>query len=161
MPYIDEVALTFPALKIICGHIGYPWTEEMIGVAWKHKNVYIGEFIVSVHQIQLIVCDLYVGRHFGMVTALLSTSTGPFHANEREAQSHVWDEFLTTPMGQVRGAEFAFLLSYYLFIIYYFFQKKKKKNIEFYQGSTPRPSVLRWMPCVVIEAASGCTAVFR
>lgn len=41
IPYIDEVALKFPALKIICGHIGHPWTAEMIAVAWKHENVYI------------------------------------------------------------------------------------------------------------------------
>ncbi|ELU14013.1 hypothetical protein CAPTEDRAFT_212394 [Capitella teleta] len=41
VPYIDQVALDFPELKIICGHIGYPWTDEMISVAWKHKNVYI------------------------------------------------------------------------------------------------------------------------
>lgn len=41
VPYLDEVALTFPELTIVGGHIGYPWTDEMIGVAWKHKNVYI------------------------------------------------------------------------------------------------------------------------
>lgn len=41
VPYLDEVALTFPELKIVGGHIGYPWTDEMIGVAWKHANVYI------------------------------------------------------------------------------------------------------------------------
>lgn len=41
VPYLDEVALTFPKLKIIGGHLGYPWTNEMIGVAWKHENVYI------------------------------------------------------------------------------------------------------------------------
>jgi uncharacterized protein len=41
VPYIDEIALKFPDLKIVCGHTGYPWTAEMIGVAWKHKNVYI------------------------------------------------------------------------------------------------------------------------
>lgn len=39
--YIDEVALDFPELRIVCGHIGWPWTEEMIAVAWKHKNVFI------------------------------------------------------------------------------------------------------------------------
>ncbi|ODH49394.1 hypothetical protein GX48_04479 [Paracoccidioides brasiliensis] len=39
--YIDEIALKFPTLSIICGHIGYPWTAEMISVAWKHPNVYI------------------------------------------------------------------------------------------------------------------------
>ena len=41
VPYLDEVALTFPELKIVGGHIGYPWTDEMIGLAWKHENVYI------------------------------------------------------------------------------------------------------------------------
>jgi uncharacterized protein len=41
VPYLDEVALTFPELRIVAGHIGYPWTDEMIGVAWKHDNVYI------------------------------------------------------------------------------------------------------------------------
>jgi predicted TIM-barrel fold metal-dependent hydrolase len=41
VPYLDEVALVFPELKIVAGHIGFPWTEEMIGVAWKHENVYI------------------------------------------------------------------------------------------------------------------------
>ncbi|MDZ4859366.1 MAG: amidohydrolase family protein [Candidatus Hydrogenedentes bacterium] len=41
VPYLDEVALTFPDLRIVAGHIGYPWTDEMIGLAWKHKNVYI------------------------------------------------------------------------------------------------------------------------
>ena len=35
------VALTFPELRIVAGHIGHPWTDEMIGVAWKHVNVYI------------------------------------------------------------------------------------------------------------------------
>ena len=41
IPYLDDVALDFPELVIIAGHIGYPWTEEMIAVATKHKNVYI------------------------------------------------------------------------------------------------------------------------
>jgi uncharacterized protein len=27
---LDEVALNFPELKIIAGHIGWPWTEEMV-----------------------------------------------------------------------------------------------------------------------------------
>jgi len=41
IPYIDQVALDFPELVIVGGHIGYPWTEEMIAVCRKHENVYI------------------------------------------------------------------------------------------------------------------------
>ncbi|MEM9173869.1 MAG: amidohydrolase family protein [Myxococcota bacterium] len=39
--YLDQVALDFPELKIVGGHIGYPWTDEAIAVATKHENVYI------------------------------------------------------------------------------------------------------------------------
>jgi predicted TIM-barrel fold metal-dependent hydrolase len=41
IPYVDEVALAFPELKIVCGHIGHPWTDEMISLAWKYDNVFI------------------------------------------------------------------------------------------------------------------------
>ncbi len=41
IPYIDQVAIDFPELVIVGGHIGYPWTEEMIAVATKHPNVFI------------------------------------------------------------------------------------------------------------------------
>ena len=39
--YLDRVALDFPELVIVAGHIGYPWTDEAIAVATKHANVYI------------------------------------------------------------------------------------------------------------------------
>jgi len=39
--YLDQVALDFPELSIVAGHIGYPWTEEMIALARKYPNVYI------------------------------------------------------------------------------------------------------------------------
>jgi uncharacterized protein len=41
IPYIDQVAIDFPELTIVCGHVGYPWTEEMVAVARKHSNVCI------------------------------------------------------------------------------------------------------------------------
>lgn len=41
IPYLDEVACAFPELVIVGGHIGYPWTEEMIALATKYPNVYI------------------------------------------------------------------------------------------------------------------------
>jgi len=39
---LDAVACDFPELKIIGIHVGIPWTDEMIAMAWKHPNVYIG-----------------------------------------------------------------------------------------------------------------------
>lgn len=39
--YLDEVALTFPEMKILGTHVGNPWEEEMMILAWKHPNVYV------------------------------------------------------------------------------------------------------------------------
>jgi uncharacterized protein len=41
IPYIDQVALDFPELVIVGGHVGYPWTLEMVTLARKHEHVYI------------------------------------------------------------------------------------------------------------------------
>lgn len=39
---LDAVACDFPELKLIGIHVGIPWADEMIFVAYKHPNVYIG-----------------------------------------------------------------------------------------------------------------------
>ena len=39
---LDQVAIDFPELKLIGMHIGVPWTDEMIAMAWKHDNIFIG-----------------------------------------------------------------------------------------------------------------------
>ncbi|MAB27471.1 MAG: amidohydrolase [Alteromonadaceae bacterium] len=39
---LDQVAIDFPNLVLIGIHIGVPWTDEMIAMAWKHENIYIG-----------------------------------------------------------------------------------------------------------------------
>ena len=39
---LDDVALYFPELRIVAAHTGWPWVEELIALAWKHRNVYIG-----------------------------------------------------------------------------------------------------------------------
>lgn len=40
--HIDKFALYFPELRIVGTHTGWPWVEELIALAWKHPNVYIG-----------------------------------------------------------------------------------------------------------------------
>lgn len=80
IPYIDEVALEFPELKIICGHIGYPWTMEMIAVATKHENVYIdtSAYIARRYPAELVDYmkrngrnKVMFGTNFPMVTAAM------------------------------------------------------------------------------------------
>ena len=40
--HVDDIALDFPELTIVGAHTGWPWVEELIALAWKHRNVYIG-----------------------------------------------------------------------------------------------------------------------
>lgn len=39
---LDQVAIDFPELTLIGIHVGVPWTDEAISMAWKHANVYLG-----------------------------------------------------------------------------------------------------------------------
>ncbi len=39
--YLDDVCIRFPGLKVIAGHGGWPWVNEMVALAWKHDNLYL------------------------------------------------------------------------------------------------------------------------
>ncbi|MFE9808275.1 amidohydrolase family protein [Streptomyces sp. NPDC005548] len=62
IPYIDQVALDFPELTIVCGHIGYPWTTEMIAVADKHPGVYIDTSAYTTRRYPPELVDYLRGR---------------------------------------------------------------------------------------------------
>lgn len=72
IPYIDEIAIDFPELVIVCGHIGYPWTTEMIAVADKHPNVYIDTSAYSANRYPTELVDYMKGR--GKTKVLFGTN---------------------------------------------------------------------------------------
>lgn len=39
--YLDDVCIKFPGLKIIAGHGGWPWVNEMVALAWRHDNLFV------------------------------------------------------------------------------------------------------------------------
>jgi len=41
IPYLENVALEFPELRIVAGHIGAPWTQEIISLATKFPNLHV------------------------------------------------------------------------------------------------------------------------
>jgi hypothetical protein len=45
--HIDELASSFPDLKIVCLHAGWPWVDDMMMVAWRHANIYLD---ISAHR---------------------------------------------------------------------------------------------------------------
>jgi uncharacterized protein len=62
IPYIDQIAIDFPDLTIVCGHIGYPWTTEMIAVADKHANVFIDTSAYTTRRYPTELVDYLRGR---------------------------------------------------------------------------------------------------
>jgi predicted TIM-barrel fold metal-dependent hydrolase len=78
IPYLDDVALDFPDLVIISGHIGYPWTAEMVALATKYPNVYIDTSAYVAHRYPAELVDylrghgrrkVMFGTNYPMVTA--------------------------------------------------------------------------------------------
>lgn len=67
IPYLDHVALEFPELVIVGGHIGYPWTTEMIALATKYPNVYIDTSAYKVTRYPRELVDYLRGHGKGKV----------------------------------------------------------------------------------------------
>lgn len=44
--YIDNVMVRYPELRAVASPPGWPWVQELIGVAWRHPNLYIGVLAV-------------------------------------------------------------------------------------------------------------------
>lgn len=62
IPHIDNIALDFPELTIVCGHVGYPWTDEMIALATKYPNVYIDTSAYKPSRLPAQFVE-YMGKH--------------------------------------------------------------------------------------------------
>lgn len=62
IPYLDRVALDFPELTIVGGHIGWPWTSEMIALATKYPNVYIDTSAYTVRRYPRELVDYLRGH---------------------------------------------------------------------------------------------------
>ncbi|QCP87295.1 amidohydrolase [Cereibacter sphaeroides] len=44
--YLDNVMVRFPELRAVASPPGWPWVQELIGVAWRHPNLSIGVLAV-------------------------------------------------------------------------------------------------------------------
>lgn len=70
--YLDQVALDFPELVIVAGHIGYPWTEEAVAIATKHENVFIDTSAYTARRYPATLVDFM--REHGQHKVLFGTN---------------------------------------------------------------------------------------
>jgi predicted TIM-barrel fold metal-dependent hydrolase len=108
IPYIDQVAIDFPELVIVCGHIGYPWTTEMIAVADKHSNVYIDTSAYAAHRYPAELVDYLKGRGrhkvlFGTNYPMMTPARALARLDQLEMDAETSDAFLQANARRVFG----------------------------------------------------------
>jgi predicted TIM-barrel fold metal-dependent hydrolase len=82
-PYLlDEVARTFPSLKIVIGTMGIPFVEQTLSMVAKHKNVY-ADLTIRPSNVWQIYNTVMAAYERGVMDKLLFGSGFPFgHAGE-------------------------------------------------------------------------------
>jgi len=51
IPYLEDVLLDFPDLKIVGGHVGYPWVDELTSLTLKFPNLYADTSAYALHRL--------------------------------------------------------------------------------------------------------------
>jgi predicted TIM-barrel fold metal-dependent hydrolase len=51
IPYLDDVLLDFPDLKVVGGHVGFPWIDEVVSLCHKYPNFYVDTSAYAVHRL--------------------------------------------------------------------------------------------------------------
>ncbi|MFI0977090.1 amidohydrolase family protein [Streptomyces sp. NPDC021093] len=108
IPYIDQVALDFPELTIVCGHIGYPWTTEMIAVADKHPNVHIDTSAYTARRYPRELVDYVRGRGrrkvlFGSNYPMITPARALEHLGELDLDEEATELFLSGNARRIFG----------------------------------------------------------
>ncbi|HRX86200.1 MAG TPA: amidohydrolase family protein [Phycisphaerae bacterium] len=74
---LDEVARSFPSLRIVIAHLGYPWIRETLVLLAKHEHVY-ADISWLLHQPWEAYQALLSAHQFGVMGKLLFGSGFPF-----------------------------------------------------------------------------------
>lgn len=62
IPYLEDVLLDFPELKVVGGHVGHPWIEEVLSLARKFPNFYVDTSAYSVHRLPAALVEFMRGK---------------------------------------------------------------------------------------------------
>ncbi|MEM9301370.1 MAG: amidohydrolase family protein [Pseudomonadota bacterium] len=51
IPYIEDVLLDFPELRVVGGHVGFPWIDELTSLTIKFPNLYVDTSAYALHRL--------------------------------------------------------------------------------------------------------------
>ncbi|MDI9245363.1 amidohydrolase family protein [Marinobacter sp. CHS3-4] len=61
IPYLEDVLLDFPELKVVGGHVGFPWIDELISLTIKFPNFYVDTSAYALHRLPTSFVDFLKG----------------------------------------------------------------------------------------------------
>jgi predicted TIM-barrel fold metal-dependent hydrolase len=61
IPYLDDVLLDFPELVVVGGHVGFPWIDEIVSLAFKYPNFHVDTSAYAVHRLPSSFVDFMKG----------------------------------------------------------------------------------------------------
>jgi hypothetical protein len=82
-PYLlDEVARTFPKLKLVVSSLGQPWIDQTLALLAKHQSVFadLGDLLMGPWR---LYDTLLMAQHYGVASQLLFASHFPFFTPEK------------------------------------------------------------------------------
>jgi hypothetical protein len=82
----DEVARTFPALKLVIGNLGYPWIDETLALVQKHENLFTDLAVVATRP-WLIRGALLSASALGVMDRILFASGWPANTPAQAIES--------------------------------------------------------------------------
>ena len=51
IPYLEDVLIDFPDLKVVGGHVGFPWVDELVSLTVKFPNLYVDTSAYALHRL--------------------------------------------------------------------------------------------------------------
>ncbi len=51
IPYLEDVLLDFPELKVVGGHVGFPWLDELMTLTIKFPNFHVDTSAYALHRL--------------------------------------------------------------------------------------------------------------
>lgn len=67
IPYLERVLLEFPNLKVVGGHLGFPWVDELTTLAVKFPNFYVDTSAYAAHRFPTDFVEFMHGAGRGRV----------------------------------------------------------------------------------------------
>lgn len=74
---LDDVALTFPELRIVIAHMGHPWVDEAAVVMRRHRNVF-ADIAAMIKRPTMLARGLTAAKEYGVLDKVLFGTDFPF-----------------------------------------------------------------------------------